>query len=504
MNSNHFSCIFLTDHRDKGAKTMYRPIDKLQHSFLDFNQPMGLHMNPDNRWVKLADRIPWDEFEAKYARLFPSGTGNVAKPLHMALGALIIQTRFQYSDRELIDQIAENPYLQYFIGLPGFQEEAPFDASTLVLFRKRISAEMLMEANEYLLEHKDDDKDDPAPPSEEKNSDADTAKEDTNKGTLTIDATCSSANIRYPQDVSLLNEAREKLEEIIYRFCKCYSLKLPRRYRKRARKEYLAFAKSKKHTSKKIHNALRKQLAYVKRDLRCLEQFMSEGYAMTGKDINLYLTIIRLYEQQQYMYDNRVHSVEHRIVSISQSWIRPIVRGKVKAPVEFGTKFDFSLDSEGYGCIKKISFEAYNESMCLIEAIERFKARTGYYPERVLADQIYRARENRSYCKEHGIRLSGPKLGRLCTTAQVDKKQEYQDNTDRIEVECISSLGKCCYGMSCITTKLQETQMTSIALSVFVTNLFRILRRIPCTFLYQFRFLHDWNRYKSPKLQIAD
>ena len=245
MRSNHFSCIFLTDYKNKGAKTMYRPIDKLQHSFLDFNQPMGLHMNPDNRWVKLADRIPWDEFEAKYARLFPSGTGNVAKPLRMALGALIIQTRFQYSDRELVDQIAENPYLQYFIGLPGFQEEALFDASTLVLFRKRISAEMLMEANEYLLDHKDDDKDDPTPPSGEKNSNDDTAKEDTNKGTLTIDATCSPANIRYPQDVSLLNEAREKLENIIYHFCKCYSLKLPRRYRKRARKEYLAFAKSK-------------------------------------------------------------------------------------------------------------------------------------------------------------------------------------------------------------------------------------------------------------------
>ena len=42
---------------------MYKPIDKQQNSFLDFNQPMGLHMNPDNRWIKLADRIPWDVFE---------------------------------------------------------------------------------------------------------------------------------------------------------------------------------------------------------------------------------------------------------------------------------------------------------------------------------------------------------------------------------------------------------------------------------------------------------
>ena len=96
-------------------------------------------------------------------------------------GALIIQTKFQFSDRELVEQIAENPYLQYFIGLPGFREEAPFDASTLVLFRKRISADMLMEVNEYLLAHKEDDKDDHTPPSVGKSGDDGTAKEDTNK-----------------------------------------------------------------------------------------------------------------------------------------------------------------------------------------------------------------------------------------------------------------------------------------------------------------------------------
>lgn len=177
----------------------------------------------------------------------------------MALGALIIQTKFRYADRELVEQIAENTYLQYFIGLPGFREEAPLDASTQVLFRKRISAEMMMEVNEYLLAHKDDDKDDHTPPSGGKTSGANAAKEDTNKGTRTLDATCAPANIRYPQDISFLNEAREKLENTIYCFCKSYCLGLPRQYRKRARKEYLAFAKSRKHTTKKIRSTLRRR-----------------------------------------------------------------------------------------------------------------------------------------------------------------------------------------------------------------------------------------------------
>lgn len=253
------------------------------------------------------------------------------------------------------------------------------------------------------------------------------------------------------------------------------------------KKDYLAFAKSKKHSAKKIRKALRKQRGYVARDIRYPEEFMSNGYAATEKEAGLYLTITALYEQQKYMYDNKIHSVEHRIVSITQPWLRPIVRGKVKAPVEFGAKFDLSLDSEGYGRIEKISFEAYNESTCLTEAVERFKERTGYYPNRVLANQIYRTRANRNYCKEHGIRLSGPKLGRPGVNIKVDKKQEYQDNTDRIEVERTFSLSKCCYGMSCITTKLEKTQLTSITLSLFVTNLFKMQRRILYSFLHLYR-----------------
>ena len=84
----------------------------------------------------------------------------------------------------------------------------------------------------------------------------------------------------------------------------------------------------------------------------------------------------------------------------------------------------------------------------------------------------------------------------------LDKKISYQDNTDRIEVERTFSLSKRCYGMSCITTKLEETQLTSIALSVFVTNLFRIQRRILCA-LASVPIWHDRNKCKSWKLQIA-
>lgn len=59
-------------------------------------------MNPENRWIILAESIPWDDLELMYADLFKSKTGNVAKPLRMALGALISQKKYGFSDRELV------------------------------------------------------------------------------------------------------------------------------------------------------------------------------------------------------------------------------------------------------------------------------------------------------------------------------------------------------------------------------------------------------------------
>ena len=97
---------------------MYRKNKNHQITFTDFNQPLGLQMNPENRWVQKAAKIPWDKIEDKYTGLFPSNTGNVAKPLRMALGSLPIQQQLHFSDEELVEEIRENPYFQYFIGLP--------------------------------------------------------------------------------------------------------------------------------------------------------------------------------------------------------------------------------------------------------------------------------------------------------------------------------------------------------------------------------------------------
>jgi len=170
----------------------------------DFGMPLGMKLDPKNRWMKKAETIPWEEIEMRYAALFQNRKGNVAKPLRMALGALLIQAEYQYADAEVPLQIQETPCLQYFCGLPGYEDNLPFDPSLMVYFRKRLTSEILGEINEMVIAKA---KKKEAPPEDE-----DKVAGPSHKGTLTVDATCAPQNIRYPLDTSLLNEARENLE----------------------------------------------------------------------------------------------------------------------------------------------------------------------------------------------------------------------------------------------------------------------------------------------------
>lgn len=173
--------------------------------------------------------------------------GNEAYPASVAFGALFIQRKKRLKDREVPAEIAENPYLQYFIGFKEYNPEMPFDASLLVYFRKRISDELMDEICEKMflsdakaamepapkLECESDDKDDDGknnPPGGNGGSsnimnlqdEADTSHPNwikiqmtharmsglINRGTLIIDATCTPADIAYPTDLELCDKAR--------------------------------------------------------------------------------------------------------------------------------------------------------------------------------------------------------------------------------------------------------------------------------------------------------
>jgi hypothetical protein len=485
---------------------MYRHNVK-QLSFGDFCLPFSGHLRGDNRWVKLSELIPWELVEDIYTSQLRCDFGAPAHSARMAFGSLLIKERLRLSDEETVAQITENPYLQYFIGLKEFQKEAPFDPSQLVYFRKRFSAEAVDRINEAiatahvranLKETNDSRCTDDVPPDDtspgQRGKQKQPEEKIQNQGKLLVDATCTPADVAYPTDLNLLNRAREKAEKIIgvLHAARTDDSPKPRTYRKKARKQYLAVARSKRPGLKKVRKAIGQQLRFLRRDLGHIDT-MTGHVSLSVLPARLYrdlLVINEVYRQQRAMYESKTHRIDDRIISISQPHIRPIKRGKVVAETEFGAKISISL-VHGYAFTERISWDNFNEGADLIETIEKYHHRFDVYPESVHADKIYRNRENLRYCREHGIRLSGPPLGRPRKAtpenqAELKAAQRLtrQDELDRIPVEGKFGQGKRCFGLGRIMAKLAGTSATVITLNILVMNLEKLLKAVLSPLLF--------------------
>jgi hypothetical protein len=450
---------------------MYRKEPQGQLSFEDFYLPFGGHLNGENRWIELASQVPWDEFEEEYAQGFSrNGMGAPAKPFRMALGAELIKRKLDITDEEVVEQLRENPYLQYFVGMEGYRNEAPFDASMMTHFRERLNLDLLGRVNERVIENQNKKKE---PKRTWRNGEE---GEDKNLGKLLLDASCIPQDIRYPTDLSLLNEAREKTErmiDLLHEACGKRGRK-PRTYRKKARKEYLKVAKQRKKGKKLIRRGIKGQLGYVRRNLKTIAK-QGENAVLSKREQRNLDVCRKVYEQQEMMYRKKEHRVDQRIVSISQPHVRPIVRGKAGAEVEFGSKLLISV-VDGHTRIERLGWENYNEGTLLQTSVEAYKKRYGYYPESVHVDTIFRTRDNRQYCKERHIRISGPALGRPSSDPEKSRealKQEIQDSRDRIPVE--GKFGNCKrkYGLNRIYAKKQNTSECEIAIGILLLNLDR-------------------------------
>jgi len=466
-----------------------------QISLSEFQSPFG-KLNEKNRWVQIAKMIPWEKYEKRYAERFCKDNGAPAKPFRMAMGALIIKQRTGHSDEEVVNDVLENPYMQFLIGLHEFVTEPPFSQSSMTSFRKYITQEMIDEINDELFRPSKKDDDDTPNDSTKNNSDnADDISK--NEGSLLLDATCAPANVSYPTDINLLNEAREKLEGIIDTL-HCYTATKikPRTYRREARKKYLGFIKQRKPRKNTIRKVRGQQLRYVCRNLKHIEKQLCEvsTEVLSTRQIGWLETIKELHRQQESMHKTRTFSAENRIVSISQPWVRPIVRGKAKCDTEFGAKVTISM-IDGYAFVDKLSWDAYNEEGLLIPAVESYREKYGVYPESVLADKLFRNRKNLTFCKERGIRLSGPRLGRQTMQSQkVQWKQERKDASARNAVEGKFGEGKTKYGLDCIMARLQATSETVISMIFLCMNISRRLRVLLLFFPYMLFSLYSFKK----------
>lgn len=466
-----------------------------------FTTPFSKHLNKSNRWVVLADKIDWDDLVKIYQKqLDQTKKGASSINPRVVLGSLIIKHMCALTDRETIDQIQENVYMQYFIGYSSFSDEAPFDASLFVEVRNRLGLEQVNAMNELIIKSatlkKEGSPEDPkqsSPPStvsKDEKEEARSPAAPTHKGKLLLDATACPQDIRYPTDLNLLNDARVKSEELIDFLYIGSELDKPRTYRKTARKVYLRIAQKRSKTKKEIRKGIKKQLGFLRRNIKSIHGLLDEHKTVpfNAHQHKYFFVLQTLYDQQAYMYymyKEKTRSVDHRIVSIHQPHVRPIVRGKTTANVEFGAKIQVSL-MDGYAFLEDLSWEAFNEGKRLTKAVEEYKRRLGYYPEEVAADKIYCTRENRSWLKQANIRLRAKPLGRPSAV-----KTEHVSPGERNPIEGKFGQAKTAYGMNRIKARLQNTSESWIATIVLVLNLVRLTRSV------RYALLRLWTMFLS-------
>lgn len=472
-----------------------------QMSIEEFKTPFEIKLDKENRWVKLGNSLPWDALASIYYRSMSSDKGAPAIDARVVIGAMIIKHKLKLDDRETIETIRENMYIQYFLGLEGYTYNDVFDRSLFTTLRYRLGVDkfdamtrqiILTSEGKHEAARKDLDDNQLENHVQDKSSPGESMVEEKpkrHKGMLIVDATVADQMIAYPTDLGLISRSREESERLIDELCRALVINgKPRTYRRLARKQYLNVAKKKNKSRNELRKAIGGQLRYLRRNLKSIDALLDKepggSFPLGTRDQRILWVIRHIYDQQTGMYKDRIHSVENRIVNIYQPYVRPIVRGKDKAQVEFGSKLGVSIQN-GFARINTLSWEAYNESTDLKKQVEDYKRLNGLYPKVVITDKIYGNRENRQWLKDLGIRYSGKPLGRTSAKHQTpyQKRKLRGEQGMRNEVEGKFGQGKNGYNLSTIRARTARTSESWIAAIFFVMNLIKFSKEFLFSFL---------------------
>ena len=429
-----------------------------------------------NRWVKLADNLPWDKIEKEYNKRLRNrhnGAGN--KPARMVVGALIVKHVENLSDEKTIQAIQENPYMQYLLGLPKFTEKPVFVPELFVSVRKRLDHEFFNLLTLMLAE---------ADGSKPKKGHTDEEGND-HGGTMKIDATCCDAEVRYPTDCNLLEDGSNLIDRLLDKFCTRHKIIKPRTRRVESRQAFIQLTRKKRKGKKLIDKTKLVQIRCLQADFQTFFDFLGKYSSnllacFSRRDCKWLMAAIKMYDQQKMMFEQNVRSCADRIISIYQPHLRPIVRGKAKAKVEFGAKIGASIVN-GYTYVDRLSWDAYNESSDLVAQMELYKLRFGMFPKEVQADKLYLGKENRKYIKACHVNCYNRPLGR-------PPKEENDSHADdkkraigeRNEIEGTFGTSKRVYRANNIRAKLDDTADTWIGACFFAKNVMKFLRGLLC------------------------
>lgn len=447
------------------------------HDLFELHESLSV-LSKSNRWVKLADNLPWDKIEKEYnkrLRNMHNGAGN--KPARMVVGALIVKHVEKLSDENTIQAIQENPYMQYLLGLPKFTEKPVFVPELFVLIRKRLDHDFFNMLTLLLAEA------DGSKPKKE------TTDKDGNDhgGTLKADATCCDAEVRYPTDSNILEDGSRLIDRLLDKFCNRHKVRKPQTHRVEARRAFICLAKRKRKGKKLIDKTKLIQIRCLQADFQIFLDFLGRQAStllecFSRHDYKCLRAAFKMYGQQKMMFEQNVRSCADRIVSIYQPHLRPIVRGKAKAKVEFGAKIGASIVS-GYTYVDHLSWDAYNESTDLSTQMELYRKRFGMYPKELQADKLYLGKANRTYLKTCNVECYNHPLGRPPKEGNdghaEDKKRAVGE---RNEIEATFGTSKRVYRADDIRAKLDNTADTWIGACFFAKNVMKFLRGLLCLF----------------------
>ena len=311
-----------------------------------------------------------------------------------------------------------------------------------------------------------------------------------NKNILLMDATCYESYIRYPTDQKLLYEGVEWLNFHLKRITKTLKIKRPRTKYSEIKQVYQIYSKKKKRRKSERKRITRRLINLLSKLLIEYENLLAtEALTLNPNFKARKNTIKEVLSQQEKLFKGE--KVEERIVSIDKNYLRPILRGKEKKPVEFGAKVH-SIQIEGINFIEHITFSSFNESTRLESSIAYSKALLGEEPKFLGGDKIYPTNKNRKLCTKKNILTNFKPKGRSCKNKKAKEYiSSYISKKRSTILEGSFGTEKEHYGDKRIKARLKTTEIYQIYVKIHTKNLLKIGRRI------------SWNLKNHPQQEVA-
>lgn len=408
---------------------------------------------------KIYQSIPWDELvKAMNIKENKKGPLQIFSPQGM-IALMFLKSYSGFSDRKLISFINGSIDFQLFCGIfLGYERITNYKIVSSI--RSKLSKKLDIKAFQSILARYW------KPYMQQTNI-------------MLTDATCYETSMRYPTNVKLLWESTEWSYTQLKLICKYLKIRVPRNRFIEQKQKYDVYSRKRKKINKQTDKRIRSLLYLLEKILGYHKEIQEQYHhqlALPNKYYTRINLIYKLLAQQKRIFETG-KSVPDRIVSISKSYIRPIVRGKEVKQVEFGAKVNM-IQFDGINFIEHLSFNAFNEGTRLIKSIRYGRSLVGMITH-FSADDIYATNANRKYSTRahlvNNFKRKG-RAGKYEDQRQILSRELRKERATRME----GSFGteKEHYNLQKIRARTELNEILWIFFGVHTANAVRIAKRL--------------------------